>query len=66
MIAFTKYIVIHWADQTSRVTPEQLARDCGLDVADVGKALARLEAHGLLVRRPDGQYDASVPMGVDE
>lgn len=64
MIAFRRYIVIHWADQTSRVTPDQLARDCGVPVADVDKALAQLESHGLLVRRPDGDYDAAIPQGV--
>ena len=65
MIAFRKYIVIHWADQTSRVTPDQLARDVGIPVAEVGNALDQLEARGLLVRRADGDYDAAVPEGVE-
>lgn len=61
MSAFTKDIVIHWADQTSRVTREQLAQDVGVDVSDVDHAIAGLVSRRLLVLRPDGDYDASVP-----
>ncbi len=66
MTAFHKNIVIHWADQTARVTPAQLARDCGVTVAEVDDALAQLEAHGLLVRRDDGDWDAADPERVTE
>ena len=54
-------IVIHFTDQVSRVTPEELAKDCGVPVAEVDNAIEDLLARGLLVRRDDGDFDAAIP-----
>ena len=61
MNAFTKDIVIYFGDYIARVSPEQLARDCGVSVADVALTIDRFLECGYLALRPDGAFEAVIP-----
>lgn len=59
--AFTTHLVVHFEDQVARVTPAQLAADCGVSVDEVEQTVTVLLGLGFLRARDDGTFDAAIP-----
>lgn len=62
MNTFHKRITVRFTDRAAHLTLAQVADRACVDPARVVDALDRLVERGYLTPRPDGTYDATIPM----